>query len=523
MEFNISDLLDDLKDVEIDIQPDTRASARRIKELTMKKIHSEQQSRRRGLSTFTKIVLAAAVIAALAVPVAAAAGFHFTDWLDGLLSRSGDYDSSLVIGSASNNWEISGYLVELSAENASAEGLTLTCKEWGSGEKQGTLTADDGFWLERWDGSTYLAVFPETEPASGQTKTIGPNQTVTWQISWVGSYGALESGGYRLGKTLTYTDTSGETQAAEVYAKFRIFTEDMESYVKSCKTAVEKLRTQDSYHLTERVFNRSQDDYDYYAAAYWKNGDDFLKEIQYCLEDGTLVKHVGYLLRDGKGYKLTWNGGDPLSDLASWEAVDYLNETNRELWTSAAEVYDAQVGEVYAEGDTISVLLGTSRDRTDTDKAYYSKKTYTFDADGNLLSVRYAGIPSPEEFDEEEIRTTIEVHDTSAAEIAGLIAAQNVDEPISFSWQEEQAMYPAGTEGVKTEGFANTAAQTVTVQNVVDIAQKECTLEWQDTAVVSYDESAQVWKVALGFSEDDTVGQSVYLSSRGITLLVVTK
>ena len=34
MEFNISDLLDDLQEVPVDIQPKPGASARRIKELT---------------------------------------------------------------------------------------------------------------------------------------------------------------------------------------------------------------------------------------------------------------------------------------------------------------------------------------------------------------------------------------------------------------------------------------------------------------------------------------------------------
>ena len=73
------------------------------------------------------------------------------------------------------------------------------------------------------------------------------------------------------------------------------------------------------------------------------------------------------------------------------------------------------------------------------------------------------------------------------------------------------------------KGFANTAAQTVSMGNVVSIAQKECTLEWQNTAVVFYDEGAKVWKVELGFSQDHTVCQTVYLSSEGITLLVVSK
>ena len=96
-----------------------------------------------------------------------------------------------------------------------------------------------------------------------------------------------------------------------------------------------------------------------------------------------------------------------------------------------------------------------------------------------------------------------------------------VDKPIAFSWQEEQAAYPAGAEGVKTGDFVNTAPQgTVTLENVVSIAKKECTLEWQNTAVVFYDETADMWKVELGFSQDDSC-QRVYMSSDGVTRLIV--
>lgn len=524
MEYNISDLLDGLGEVELDIQPTTRASAKRIKELTMKKIHSKTKRRHHGLSAISKILIAAATIAALAVPVAAATGFHFTDWLEGLFESSGEYDSDLSLGSASKNWEVSGYVLDVKAEDATAEGLTLICQEWGNGEKTGTLTADDSFWLEQWDGSDYTAVSPKTEPPAGKTKTIAPNQTVTWQVSWADSYGALASGSYRIGKTFTYTDTAGKTQDVDIYAKFRVYTEDMAPYVESCKAALEALRTRDSYHLTKTYTpaeaRAGQYDYEYYTSTVWKNGKDFLIERRYVQKDGTaLVK--GELLRDGKGYTLTWSGDDVLSGVASWEAVDYLDDMNRDLWKGPVTIYDAHVGEVYAEGNTIALLEGRKYEWEEETK--WRKKTYTTDQTGNLIFAQHAEIPSPEEMDKEEVTDTIEVHDTSAAEIAKVIAAQNVDKPVSFSWSEDQAKYPAGTEGVKTEGFANTKPQTVSLQNAVSIAQKECTLEWQNTAVVYYDETAKVWKVELGFSQDSTVCQTVYLSSEGITLLVVTE
>lgn len=527
MEFNISDLLDDLDEVSLDIQPNTRASAKRIKELTMKKIHSENKPKHRSLSTLSKVVIAAATIAALAIPVAAATGFHFTDWLEGLFESSGDYDSDLSLGSASKNWEVSGYVLDVKAENATAEGLTLTCEEWGNGEKAGTLTADDSFWLEQWDGSDYTAMTPKSAPAAGQAKTIAPKQTATWQVSWADSYGALASGSYRLGKTFTYTDTDGKTQNVDIYAKFRVFAEDMAPYVESCKAALEEVLTRDSYHVTSTRYPEGGEYeipagvYQYYTITVWKNGKDSLEERQYVGKDGTLIAHDGYLFRDGKGYKLTWNGDDVLSGVASWETVDFLDATHCDGWIFGLEIFDAQVGEVYAEGNTITILEGTKYEWEP--KTRWWKKIYTTDQAGKLISAQYADIPSPEEMDKEEVTVTLEVYDTSAAEIAKVIAAQNVDKPVSFSWAEEQAKYPAGSEGVKTEGFVNVTAQSVNMGNVVSLAQKECTLEWQNTAVVFYDETAQVWKVELGFSQDSSVCQSVYLSSEGTTLLVVTK
>lgn len=530
MELNISDLLDGLGEVELDIRPDTRASAKRIKELTMKKIHSEKKQYRRGLSTVSKILIIAAVIAALAIPVAAATGFHFTDWLDGLFVSGEDYSSSLSLGSDSKNWQIFGYVLDVKAENASNQGLTLICEEWGNqekgnGDKLGTLTTDEGFWLEQWNGEEYIAMTPKKEPAAGQKKTIAPLETVTWQIGWTDSYGNLASGSYRIGKTFTHTDPAGHSQSKDFYAKFRVFAEDMAPYVEECKAALEELRNRESYHLTETVRPNMEDveDYEYYTSTIWKCGDDFLEELRYVKEDGSLLWHKGYLFRDGKGYKLSWNGDNVLSGVAAWETADWLNEGNRDNWTVFYELHDLKVGEVFCEGNTVQILTGYPNE----DTPCYFEITYAMDGKGRLISAETClldGISEPLEdhvIDGESY--SIEVHDTSDAQIAKVIAAQNVDKPVSFSWTEEQAKYPAGNNGVKTEGFANTAAQSVNMSNVVSIAQKECTLEWQNTAVVYYDETAQVWKVELGFSQDDTVGQTVYLSSAGITLLVVTK
>lgn len=336
MDFHIPDLLDGLTEVNIDIQPKPGASANRIKELTMKKIHPETKRRHRTLSAFSKILIAAAVLASLAIPVMAATGFHFSDWLEGVFVNGDSYDTDLSDGSASKNWQVSGYVVELKAEEPSAQGLTLVCEEWGNGEKTGMLTANDSFWLEQWDGSAYIPMTPAAEIPAGETNTIAPNQTISWQVGWAGSYGELESGSYRVGKTFTYTDTSGKQQAVDFYAKFRVFTEDMAPHIEACEVALKEVRDRECYHIMQT--NTGDDlsiytgeEYAYYTSTVWKNGNDFLRARQYVQEDGTIIAYDGELFRDGKGYKLTWNGDNVLSGVFSWEKIDWLDETNRDL------------------------------------------------------------------------------------------------------------------------------------------------------------------------------------------------
>ena len=91
----------------------------------------------------------------------------------------------------------------------------------------------------------------------------------------------------------------------------------------------------------------------------------------------------------------------------------------------------------------------------------------------------------------------------------------------SFSYQEDKARCPAGTPGVKYDGFVNTTTQTVkTKEDAIERAANECTVEW-DTVSVWYDAGAKVWKVSFGFSGMAGGDESVYVSENGKTLLIV--
>lgn len=522
MEFNISDLLDDLREVPVDIHPKSGASATRIKELTMKKIHSETKPRHRTLSAFSKILIAAAVLATLAVPVMAATGFQFTDWLEGMFSQSRDYDTDLQIGSQSKNWEHAGWVFNLQAEDATAEGVTIFVEEWANGEHSGSLTTDESYLIEKWNGEGYELLPEPTKPIpAGENIRIEAGSRNTWTVNWADTYGVLDPGSYRLCKNFVYTNEVGQQETLLYHVKFRIFPEEMGPYIEACRAAVEEVHNRDSYHLTV-----SQDGgtiytgeaYDQFLSKYWKSGEDFLTERQYWKNDGTLVAHDGYLMRGGRGYKLTWNGDNVLSGVSGWEEIDWLDESNRDMWDFQLEIFDSNVGEVYVEENTTYLLNGS----LDYDgKEDYRLQSFTTDTDGKLISAQKLWLENKEDRDSDQY-CKVEIHDTNADEIAKVIAAQAVDKPVAFNWAEEQAAHPAGAEGVKTDGFVNTTPQgTVTLENVVSIARKECTLEWQNTAVVYYDETAGMWKVELGFSQDHTLCQTVYLDNQGITRLMV--
>lgn len=518
MEFNISDLLDDLQEVSVDIRPHTAVSANRIKELTMKKIHKyEEEPKRRGLSAIWKLALAAAIIASLALPVMAATGFHFTDWLVDIFDKGTGYDNDLITGSHSAHWEVSGWIVELSAQDQSAGGATVVCKELGNPVKEaGKLTADESFWLEMWEDGKYEKMPEPAVPIpAGEAQEIPHKETVSWSVDWTESYGNLLPGSYRIGKVFTYTAPSGETQDVTFYAKFRVFSEEMTPYIEQCKAALIDFHEQENWHLTYTVYPENDEGYDHYTEEIWKNGDDYLLDLKYIGYDGSVVGRRGSLLRGGVGYSLTWAGESVLSGIAAWENADYLQPNNFDLWYTFLDIADGRVGEIYADADQISFLMGSVSEKDDP---LYWELTFTLDEQDSITKAQLALLPYKDcSSEEKDIYHTIEIHRTSADEIAKAIAAQDVGKPVSFSWQDEQSL-----DG-KTDGFVNTTPRPIAdAQDAIAAAKAECTLEYQNTAVVYYDETADMWKVELGHSQDN-ICQTVYLDSQGITKLIVTK
>ncbi len=517
MEYRISDLLDEIPEVTIAIQPKVSASPERIKELTMKKIHKEKNIRR-GLGTIGKAVLIAAMIAALAVPVAAASGFQLTSWLEGIFNpTSSEYDEDQLLGSVSKNWEVSGWVVNLAAKDVSAEGLTLTCEQWDNEavQKSGSLNLDDSFWLEVWQDGSYVKP-PEKSIPAGELVPVKANAVTEYPISWADSYGALEPGSYRIGKNFTYIAEDGKQETVPFYAKFRVFDQDMGAVVKEYKDMLETLRTSDSYHLVATRYSESDDglEFDRVTDTYWKFGEDWLEETCAYREDGSLFSRKGVMYRDGKGYSLEWSGDSVTSPLSAYTRIDYLDDMNRDMWAGRLELIDSRVGQVTGMDNTTTFLMYYS----EIGDFEYFTVSMTDDGQGKLASA-YGGWVSETEYTKEDITglLELEVFDTPAGEIASIINAQNVTDPVAFSWAEDQAKYPEG----KTEGFANTSSKPIgNGEEAIERAKNECVIEYQNKASAAYDKDAQMWRVDLSYSQD-IYHQLVYLTADGTTKLVV--
>lgn len=435
MELNISDLLDNLHDVSVDIHTNTNASESRIKELTMKKIKEKHDRERNvsGMGYIGKLLVAAMLIVVLAIPVLAITGIHFTDWLDGILpadkNQEIDYENDMQIGSLSKTWEISGWALEIFPEEASNTGLSFVCRELDHPHRTGTLTTTEGYWLEKWDGAAYVPMAGSAP--EGSLLTITPGATQRWTINWEAVYGSLDSGAYRIGKTFTHTAEDGQQAQNTCYAKFRIFTDDMEPLVQKYAQAYEELYNRDSYHLTWTYYDAGDNAYSHhFTTDVWKNGDNYLEIVRYYNADGTLKSHRGTLLRDGKGYDLRWKDGDVNSRITEWEAIDYADSGSFDLWYTFMRMRPSTLGEIRQDGNTIHFIEYHEWIESE-DSPYrnfdYIDMAYTFDESGKITQIQYTCQTSPEPVESEKyVYMTLEVLDTPQESITHFIEAQNV-------------------------------------------------------------------------------------------------
>lgn len=529
MEFNISDLLDEMQDESVQLKQMNIASSQRVKELTMMKLEKREKPQR-SARVLGRLVLVAAILLSLATTVLAVSGFRFFDWTN---QRSGEgFEEDVFYGSGSMFWEIGERMFRMSVKESSPTGATL---EWWSQDDGtgGKLTTDDSYWLEKWDGNEYVPLEPVKEAVWQEKVYEIPEGEVPLEfyLDWEMIYGQLDTGYYRIGKVFTLT-CNGESQTVEGYAKFRIFTREMEPYLEKCRAAFNALLAQESYHIYIRdypgVYNSSMD-YTYLSKELWKSEDNMLMQGKRFLEtEGEAVQldsGDGTMLRDGKGYGLEWENGDVNQPVAYWQSLDHIKDVSYyDFLLIGIEWYENKIGEVCENGNEI-ILVGT----TYSEEYPYEEYVLTFGEAGNLTGITHYVMPEqncPEE--EKVLYTYLEVRETPAEEIRRLIASQDVTNPNAFSWAEEHNAYP----DAKRSGFVNTTARTgLNSENIAELALRETDLTADDMEAmreeryynktrVFYDDAAGIWKVEFSCSQESWF-QAVYLNDEGITQMVV--
>ncbi len=130
------------------------------------------------------------------------------------------YDSDLLLGSASRNYPIGRGVVTLYAEQPGPTGVSL--KAWWTGSYGGRqVEVKPEYWLEQWDEGTERYYPIETDSQLlGTTRTLETQDYAYWYIPWESVYGYLQPGYYRIGMTLVEQHNGSEENETVCYAKF---------------------------------------------------------------------------------------------------------------------------------------------------------------------------------------------------------------------------------------------------------------------------------------------------------------
>ena len=113
-------------------------------------------------------------------------------------SNETDYDREVSLGMISKQWEFleKTWHVRIGSEDVKPTGLRQTFEETGEGHV--SFAAEEGFWLETFDGGVWRLLKEPLTLSPGESRTISVSweQKETLDIDWSDSYGPLPEGFY---------------------------------------------------------------------------------------------------------------------------------------------------------------------------------------------------------------------------------------------------------------------------------------------------------------------------------------
>lgn len=495
-------------------------------------------------------------------------------------------DPKIGEGSSAWVFENINMELDFSLRNANAAGGILDCSGISytpqnmpqAGEIPVKVAVESEFWLEKWNGKAYEEVPTKSgQPWITGEKTIkkeGSDYSGSWPISWEDAYGNLGEGNYRVGMMLNITMPDGHAIQKGCYAKFRQYNPDVQPLVEKFKQAYDQLKAKDCFHVIStkwmhtKLENHPELEYTYLQTEYWKNGGNALASTTYILEtesERELYGHSGMMNRDGKGYSISWTGEEVNSPLSKCKNINWTDDIHYTMWqieletaifniTDAAE-YDNEVCFYHDARWTYPVQNPqTGEPKLDADGLMIWESVpilveykILYSADGEIRELQYATVPElPYEPDERELVGRIQILDDSPEKTDAVIRSIDMDNPQVFSYCDDLTRLAVGTfneytDGYnetykelvesgyvklqldqKTDGFTNTSVQKVTKNNVVQLAAREINAKY-NTTVVYFDSNMQMWKVEFLMSSDYLPYHAVYISTTGVTELVISR
>ena len=282
-------------------------------------------------------------------------------------SNQTDYDREVSLGLISKQWEFleKTWHVRIGSEDVKPTGLRQTFEE--AGEGHASFAAEEGFWLETFDGSVWRLLKEPLvlSPAESRTVSVAWEQKDTLDIDWSDSYGPLPEGFYRLGRYYTVTMEDGRTETQPCYCKFQIRNQQMDVLLKECEAGVSQLLHSTDYYIkvwqylrNEEFHGRIDDDSHELVDEIWRSGDDFYEEITYRYKsDGTTKAIRGKLLRDGMGYEMDNGSITPAAgltgaDFTLWASyVTKFSSTNvTDVWKDQADIIHVKESSDFYDG-----------------------------------------------------------------------------------------------------------------------------------------------------------------------------
>lgn len=282
-------------------------------------------------------------------------------------SNETDYDREVSLGMISKQWEFleKTWHVRIGSEDVKPTGLRQTFEEAGEGHV--SFAAEEGFWLETFDGGVWRLLKEPLTLSPGESRTISVSweQKDTLDIDWSDSYGPLPEGFYRLGRYYTVTMENGRTETQPCYCKFQIRNQQMDVLLKECEAGVSQLLHSTDYYIkvwqylrNEEFHGRIDDDSHELVDEIWRSGDDFYEEITYRYKsDGTTKAIRGKLLRDGMGYEMDNGSITPAAgltgaDFTLWASyVTKFSSTNvTDVWKDQADIIHVKESSDFYDG-----------------------------------------------------------------------------------------------------------------------------------------------------------------------------